>query len=83
MNRLRFCAALSLVLAVALSAAATATPKQRPKTDDGPDLPVSCMVARLWASLYTVAELEEMARRNGVVLSPKQRRQARACIAGN
>ena len=72
-----------LVLAL-LATAADAAPAKRKRVavESGPDLPYPCVLVRWYGSMYTVAQLEEMGRANGVVLSPKQRRQARDCMRG-
>lgn len=63
-------------------------PKSKPRTkiaaiaDEGPDLPWPCWLVRFHASNKTDAELATLARTNGIVLSPKQRRQAKACFEG-
>jgi len=70
-------AVLLLELTVSTEAA-----KRKVSVDSGPDLPYSCTMVRWAAALYTPAQLEEMGRANGISLSPKQRRQAKACIIG-
>lgn len=60
---------------------------RRPKVavvdDSGPDLPWLCWMIRFYSSGKTDAELEAMRVANGVPpLSPKQLRQAKACLAG-
>lgn len=66
-------------------------PKPRPRRpkvaavldDSGPDLPWPCWMIRFYSSGKTDAELEAMRVANGVPpLSPKQLRQAKACLAG-
>jgi len=61
--------------------------KRKPKAavidDSGPDLPWPCWVVRWHAAGKCDAELEAMRIANGIPpLSPKQRRQAEACMAG-
>jgi hypothetical protein len=61
-------------------------PRRRPRPaaiDEGPDLPWPCWLVRLHAFGRSEAELEAMRIANGVApLTPKQRRQAQACLAG-
>ncbi|MDQ2083189.1 hypothetical protein RA307_23645 [Xanthobacteraceae bacterium Astr-EGSB] len=57
-----------------------ARPKPKARRDDGPDLPWPCWTIRLYAAGKTTAELEQLGRDRGVALTPKQRRQARACL---
>ena len=66
-----------------------ARPKAKPKPrrpkvakDEGPDLPWPCWLVRLHAAGKTDAELEAMRRVNNVTLTPKQIRQAQACLRG-
>src|SRR6185295_20308781 len=54
--------------------------RKTPKSDDGPDLPWPCWLVRLHAAGKTVAQLEAEGRANNIVLTPKQRRQAQACL---
>jgi hypothetical protein len=58
-------------------------PRKPMLIDEGPDLPWPCWLVRSYAAGKTEAELEAMRVANGVApLSPKQRRQAQACLAG-
>jgi hypothetical protein len=50
--------------------------------DGGPDLPWPCWMVRLHAAGKTPAQLEAEGRKNGITLTPKQRRQAQACLNG-
>lgn len=54
--------------------------KKRNPITEGPDLPYSCATVRFWASVMTAEQLEAWGRANGVILTAKQRRQARACL---
>jgi hypothetical protein len=71
---------------VAPRPAAKPKPRRRPRpvaVDEGPDLPWPCWLVRLHAFGSSEAELEAMRIANGVPpLTPKQRRQAQACLAG-
>jgi outer membrane biosynthesis protein TonB len=71
---------------VAPRPAAKPKPRRRPRpaaVDEGPDLPWPCWLVRLHAFGKSEAELEAMRIANGVApLTPKQRRQAQACLAG-
>jgi hypothetical protein len=46
----------------------------------GPDLPYPCWLVRLHAGGKTQAQLDALARQHGVKLTPKQERQALACL---
>lgn len=50
------------------------------KLDAGPDLPWPCVVVRLRACGKSTVEMRKLGRENNVKLSPKQERQARACL---
>lgn len=56
--------------------------KRKPKraAETGPDLPYPCWLVRLQADGKSEAELRAMGRTNGITLTPKQERQARACL---
>lgn len=52
----------------------------KPKAESGPDLPYPCWLVRMKAAGKTEAELRAMGKANGITLTPKQERQARACL---
>lgn len=53
-----------------------------PKDEAGADLPWPCWMVRSQAAGKSDAELRALARANNVNLTPKQERQARACLKG-
>ncbi len=53
---------------------------RRAPKETGPDLPYPCWVVRWHAKGKTPAQMDAMAKANGVKLTPKQERQARACL---
>jgi hypothetical protein len=58
-----------------------AKPKPAPRVETGPDLPYPCWLVRLHAGGKSQAQLDALARQHGVKLTPKQERQARACLS--
>lgn len=60
-------------------------PKPKPKApqrvdDAGPDLPWPCWMVRMHAAGKTRKQLEDEGRERGIKLTPKQTRQAIACL---
>jgi hypothetical protein len=51
-----------------------------PRVEGGPDLPYPCWLVRMHATGKSPAQMDAMAQKHGVKLSPKQERQARACL---
>jgi len=75
---------LTIAILLCLTVTAVGAIKRKnPITEGGgPDLPYPCWMVRWYASMYSGDQLEQMGRANGITLSPKQRRQAVACIRG-
>ncbi len=55
-------------------------PPKRKRSDAGPDLPWPCWQVRLGALGKSCADLRAEGQRRGISLTPKQLRQAAACI---
>jgi len=72
--------AVALAIWLLMAVGADGAIKHRNPITEGPDLPYSCTTVRFWASVMTVEQLEAWGKANGVILTAKQRRQARACL---